>query len=134
VTFRIDSMRRNVLTNGTLYRWAIRLKGLHGYGFYVTLVTNDAGEGLHLEDPNAVEVDWVREMDGIDLQATVVPCEALLLGAEDTVAVVLARVTEALMKLHWGPWVDQQGELIAADQEALRSIDFTKLNLLSVLE
>jgi hypothetical protein len=108
------------------------LKGLYGHGFYVSLITDDGGRGLGLANPTAAEVQWVRDLKGIDIGGQLIPSNALTLTSEENSTRVLAKIARALLDLGWGPWIGQHHQVIAErseqiDPQALQRLRWDRL-------
>mgnify|MGYP001598529516 FL=1 len=100
--FRIDSVQRQEMSDGTCWEWDI--KGIYGQGIYGTLLTGPCGRGLYLfkwpnhsNDNLRVPLRTEKEFQ-IDLDTS--PAKAARLLAA------------ALMRLGWGPEIDQAGKVV----------------------
>ncbi len=102
MTFSIDRVRNR---NGT---WLFDIKGIRGQGVYGTLLTDSQGKGLHLMTSELPSSMFSSKVTNCDLRQPVIcaPDEFRIPEATSMQSASLL-LADALLKLGWGPEVDQ---------------------------
>lgn len=101
MTFRIDYLYRREGTEG----WVFDIKGIEGRGVYGTLVTNPEGRALYLEDQEHL----IPLPPGTLLLSATEFC----VPANSSKAQAMRMLALALLRLGWGPEVNQQNKVVS---------------------
>ena len=101
MTFRIDYLYRREGTDG----WVFDIKGIEGRGIYGTLVTNPEGRALYLEDQ--------EHLIAIPPGSLLLSATEFCVPANSSKAQAMRILALALLRLGWGPEVNQQNKVVS---------------------
>ncbi|MDO9007543.1 MAG: hypothetical protein Q7U80_04915 [Thiobacillus sp.] len=101
MTFRIDYLHRSEGTDA----WSFDIKGIEGRGVYGTLVTNPEGRALYLEDQ--------EHLIPIPPGTLLLSATEFCVPANSSKAQAMRILALALLRLGWGPEVNQQNKVVS---------------------
>lgn len=111
MTFRIDHVRQR---NGT---WLFDIKGIQGQGVYGTLLTDGQGKGLYLMSSEIPIPTAGSKITNCDLRGSLICSpEEFWIPAETSTTSVGRILAEALLRLGWGPEVDQRNRALRRER------------------
>jgi hypothetical protein len=90
------------MPDGTCWEWDI--KGIYGQGIYGTLLTGPGGRGLYL-------FKWPDHPND-NLRIPLCPEEEFQVDLDTPPAKAARVLAAALMRLGWGPEIDQAGKVV----------------------